>query len=62
VFTTLRERLRSLRRRSEDRRDEDAVEAFLLEHEEAERESHDPNVGIPPMRNNTDWSGWSGLP
>jgi hypothetical protein len=62
VFTTLRERLRSLRRRSEDRRDEDAVEVFLLEHEEAERESHDPTVGIPPLRNNTDWSGWSGLP
>jgi hypothetical protein len=62
VFTTLRERLRSLRRRSEDRRDENAIEAFLLEHEEEERESHEPTVGIPPMRNNTDWSGWSGLP
>ena len=62
MFTTLRERLRSLRRRSEDRRDENAIEAFLLEHEEEERESHEPTVGIPPMRNNTDWSGWSGLP
>jgi hypothetical protein len=62
MLATLRERLRSLRCRSEKQRDEDAVEAFLLEHEESERESHDPTVGIPPMRNNTDWSGWSGLP
>jgi hypothetical protein len=62
MLATLREKLRSLRRQSEERRDEDAVEAFLLEHEEAERESHEPTVGIPPMRNNTDWSGWSGLP
>jgi hypothetical protein len=58
----LRERLRSFRRRGEERREEEAVEAFRLEHEESERESHDPAVGIPPMRNNTDWSGWSGLP
>jgi hypothetical protein len=57
VFTTLREKLRSLRRRSEERRDEAAVEAFLLEHEQAERASHQPDADIPPMRNNTDW-GW----
>jgi hypothetical protein len=62
MLATLRERLRSFRRRGEERRDEEAVEAFRLEHEESERDSHDPTVGIPPMRNNTDWSGWSGLP
>jgi hypothetical protein len=62
MLTTMREKLRSLRRRSEKQRDEETVEAFLLEHEEEERESHEPTVGIPPMRNNTDWSGWSGLP
>jgi hypothetical protein len=62
VLTTLRERLRSRRRRGEERRDEAAVEAFVLEHEQAERESHEPTVGTPPLRNNTDWSGWSGLP
>ena len=62
MLATLRERLRSLRRRSDERRDEAAAEAFRLEHEQSERESHDPTVGIPPMRNNTDWSGWSGLP
>jgi hypothetical protein len=62
MLATLRERLRSFRRRGEERRDEEAVEAFRLEHEESERESHDPTVGVPPMRNNTDWSGWSGLP
>jgi hypothetical protein len=62
MLATLRQRLQSLWGRSEKQRDEEAVEAFLLEHEEAERESHEPTVGIPPMRNNTDWSGWSGLP
>jgi len=62
MLATLRERLRSLRRRSEERRDEVAIEAAVLEHEQAERESHEPTVATPPMRNNTDWSGWSGLP
>jgi hypothetical protein len=62
MLAGLREKLRLLRRQSEERRDEDAVEAFLLEHEEAERERHEPTTDIPPMRNNTDWSGWSGLP
>jgi hypothetical protein len=61
MLTTLRERLRSLRRRSEEQRDKAAVEAAVLEHEQAERESHDPTVGIPPVRNNTDW-GWFGPP
>jgi hypothetical protein len=61
MLATLREKLRSLRRRSEERRDEAAVEAFLLQHEQAERESHQPTVEIPPMRNNTDWSGGSGV-
>jgi hypothetical protein len=60
MLATLREKLRSLRRQSEERRDEDAVEAFLLEHEQAERENHEPTAGIPPMRNNTDWGGWVG--
>jgi hypothetical protein len=60
MLTALRERLRSLRRRGEERREKDAVDAFVLEHEEAERESRQPTVGIPPMRNNTDWSGFSG--
>jgi hypothetical protein len=62
MFAGLRAKLRSLRRRSEERRDEAEIEEFVLEHEEAERERHDPRTPIPPMRNNTDWSGWSGLP
>jgi hypothetical protein len=57
MLATLREKLRSLRHRSEERRDEAAVEAFLLEHEQAERASHEPTADIPSMRNNTDW-GW----
>ena len=61
MLATLREKLRSLRRRSEQRRDEAAVEAALLQHELAERASHDPTAAIPPMRNNTEWSGWSGF-
>jgi hypothetical protein len=62
MLTTLREKLRARRRRSEEQLDRAAVEEAVLEHEQAERESHDPTVGIPPLRNNTDWSGWSGLP
>jgi hypothetical protein len=62
MLTSLREKLRLRLRRSEERRDEDAAEAFVLEHQEAERESREPTAGIPSMRNNTDWSGWSGLP
>jgi hypothetical protein len=62
VFTTLREKLRARRLRGEGQRDQAVVEAAVLEHEQAERESHDPTVGIPPLRNNTDWSGWSGVP
>jgi hypothetical protein len=58
VFTTLRQRLRARRRRSEERREKDAVDSFVLEHEQAERESHDPTVGIPPVRNNTDWGSF----
>jgi hypothetical protein len=57
VFAALRAKLRSLRRRSEERRDEAQIEEFLLEHEQTEREGHDPRTPIPPMRNNTDWSG-----
>jgi hypothetical protein len=60
MLATLRERLRSLRRRGEERRDEAAVEAAVLEHEQAERERHDPTAAIPPMRNSTDWGGWVG--
>jgi hypothetical protein len=60
MFASLRERLRARRRRSEEQRDEAAVEAAVLEHEQAERESHEPTVGIPPMRTNTDWGGWVG--
>jgi cytidylate kinase len=55
VFATLRERLRARRRRNEERLDKATVEAAVLKHELAERESHDLRVGIPPMRNNTDW-------
>jgi hypothetical protein len=57
MLASLREKLRSRRRRAEERRDEVAIEAFLLEHQEAERESRKPTAGIPPLRNNTDWSG-----
>jgi len=60
MLKTLREKLRSRRRRSEERLDEAAVEAAVLEHELAERESHEPTTAIPPMRNNTDWGGWVG--
>ena len=62
MFATLRARLRSLRRRSDERRDQAKIDEFLLEHEQEERASHDPRTPIPSMRNNTDWSGWSGLP
>jgi hypothetical protein len=62
MLATLREKLRSFRRRGEEQRDGAAVEAFVLEHEQAERERHEPTVQTPPLRNNTDWSGWSGLP
>ena len=60
MFAALRERFRSRRRRAEEQRDEATIEAAVLEHEQAERESHEPTVGIPPMRNNTDWGGWVG--
>jgi cytidylate kinase len=60
MLATLRERLRARRRRSEEQRDKATVEAAVLEHELAERASHDPTAAIPPMRNNTDWGGWVG--
>ena len=60
MLRILREKLRSRRRRTEERLDKAAVEAALLEHELAERESHEPTAAIPPMRNNTDWGGWVG--
>jgi hypothetical protein len=55
------QRLRVSYRKSERRRDEIAVEKALLEHEQQEREDADPRTTIPPMRNNTDWSGGAGL-
>jgi hypothetical protein len=60
MLETLREKLRSRWRRSEERLDKAAVEAALLEHELAERERLEQTAAIPPMRNNTDWSGWAG--
>jgi hypothetical protein len=54
------QRLRVSYRKSEGRRDEIAVERALLEHEQQERENADMRTPIPPMRNNTDWSGWAG--
>jgi hypothetical protein len=53
-------RLRAGYRKSEKRLDEIAVERALLEREQQERENADPQTPIPPMRNNTDWSGWAG--
>ena len=45
--------------RDDDRRlDELAVEQAALEHEEEERRKAEQYVPIPPLRNNTDWSGW----
>ena len=54
------QRLRTSYTKSEKRRDEIAVEKALLEHEQQERENA-AQAPIPTMRNNTDWSGWSGL-
>jgi hypothetical protein len=47
-------------RKSEKRRDEIAAEKLLLEHEQQERQNADTLPPIPAMRNNTDWSGWTG--
>ncbi|MDX6477697.1 MAG: hypothetical protein QOG29_284, partial [Gaiellaceae bacterium] len=33
---------------------------LLLEHEQQERQNADTLTPIPAMRNNTDWSGWTG--
>jgi hypothetical protein len=46
--------------REATRRDEIAAEKLLLEHEQQERQNADTLTPIPAMRNNTDWSGWTG--
>ena len=54
------QRFRAVYGKSEKRRDEIAAEKALLERERQERENADTRTSIPAMRNNTDWSGWSG--
>jgi hypothetical protein len=54
------QRLRRAARRSKERRDEIAIERALLEHEQEARQNATPEAGIPPLRNNTDWSQWAG--
>ena len=56
------QRLRAAHKRSKARserwKDEIPAESFLLQHEYGEREKSEATTPIPPMRNNTDWSGW----
>jgi len=53
VFAKLLGRFRNERR--ERLKDELAVDRFLLEHEQGEREKARPD-GLPPARSNTDWT------
>ena len=55
MFERLRCRLRENNERRERGKDKAAVERFLREHEESEREKAEP-VELPPGRSNTDWT------
>ena len=48
--------LRAVKARSDRRKDEAVVSNFLVEHDAAERERHEPTPRIPPGRTNTDWT------
>lgn len=55
MFARLRRRLGGRNELRERAKDKAAVEKFLREHEERERENAGP-VDLPPGRTNTDWT------
>jgi hypothetical protein len=48
--------LRAAKARSDQRKDEAVISNFLVEHDQAERERHEPAPPLPSGRTNTDWT------